>query len=66
MMKEAILLASILLISGCKLGIPTVIGSSVGYYCAIPQETRSVVRQGIDLRTYPNKVRIECYDGGKE
>lgn len=52
---------SLLTIQGCQSLIPTVIGPSVGYYCTLPVEARELVRLGIDSRTPPNKVRIECH-----
>lgn len=52
-------------IQGCQVVLPTVIGPSVDYYCTLPVEARELVRLGIDSRTLPNKVRIECYDEGQ-
>ncbi len=49
------------MIQGCQSALPTVIGPSVSYYCTLPVEARELVRLGIDSRTLPNKVRIECY-----
>lgn len=53
-------------IQGCQSVIPSVIGPSVGYYCTLPIEARELVRLGIDSRTLPNKVRIECYGETQE
>ena len=53
-------------IQGCQSVIPSVIGPSVGYYCTIPVEARELMRLGIDSRTLPNKVRIECYGETQE
>ena len=53
-------------IQGCQSVIPTVIGPSVDYYCTLPVEARELVRLGIDSRTLPNKVRIECYGETEE
>ena len=53
-------------IQGCQSVLPTVIGPSVGYYCTLPVEARELMRLGIDSRTLPNKVRIECYGETQE
>ena len=53
-------------IQGCQSVVPTVVGPSVKYYCTLPIEARELVRQGIDSRTSPNKVRIECYGETQE
>lgn len=54
------------IIQGCQSVIPSVIGPSVGYYCTLPIEARELMRLGIDSRTLPNKVRIECYGETQE
>lgn len=51
---------------GCQSVVPTVVGPSVKYYCTLPAEARELVRLGIDSRTLPNKVRIECYGETQE
>lgn len=51
---------------GCQSVVPAVVGPSVGYYCTLPIEARELVRLGIDSRTLPNKVRIECYGETQE
>lgn len=57
-----ITLASVLsAIQGCQNVVPAVIGPSVSYYCTLPIEARELMRLGVDYRTLPNKVRIECY-----
>lgn len=54
------------ILQGCQSVLPTVIGPSVDYYCTLPVEARKLVRLGIDSRTLPNKVRIECYGETQE
>ena len=49
------------ILQGCQSVLPAVVGPSVSYYCTLPVEARELVRLGIDSRTSPNKVRIECY-----
>ena len=58
----AVLGIALTVMQGCQSVVPTVVGPSVKYYCTLPIEARDIVRQGIDSRTLPNKVRIECYD----
>ena len=58
----AVLGITLSVLQGCQSVVPTVVGPSVKYYCTLPIEARELVRQGIDSRTLPNKVRIECYD----
>lgn len=53
-------------IQGCHSVLPAVIGPSVGHYCTLPVEARELMRLGIDSRTLPNKVRIECYGEKQE
>lgn len=48
-------------VQGCQSVLPAVIGPSVSHYCTLPIEARELMRLGIDSRTLPNKVRIECY-----
>lgn len=61
----AVLGVALSVLQGCQSVVPTVVGPSVKYYCTLPIEARELVRQGIDSRTLPNKVRIECYDEGQ-
>ena len=61
----AVLGVALTVLQGCQSVVPTVVGPSVKYYCTLPIEAREIVRQGIDSRTLPNKVRIECYDEGQ-
>ena len=61
----AVLGIAMSVLQGCQSVVPTVVGPSVKYYCTLPIEARELVRQGIDSRTLPNKVRIECYDEGQ-
>ena len=58
----AVLGITLSVLQGCQSVVPTVVGPSVKYYCTLPIEARELVRLGIDSRTLPNKVRIECYD----
>lgn len=62
----AIVVITLSTIQGCQSVIPSVIGPSVGYYCTLPVEARELMRLGIDSRTLPNKVRIECYGETQE
>lgn len=62
----AVLGFALTVLQGCQSIIPTVVGPSVKYYCTLPIEARELVRQGIDSRTSPNKVRIECYGETQE
>lgn len=54
------------ILQGCQSVLPSVIGPSVDYYCTLPVEAREFMRLGIDYRTLPNKVRIECYGETQE
>ena len=58
----AVLGIALTVLQGCQSIVPTIAGPSIKYYCTLPIEAREIVRQGIDSRTLPNKVRIECYD----
>lgn len=60
------IILSLAAIQGCQSALPAVIGPSVGYYCTLPEKARELVRLGIDSRTLPNKVRIECYGETQE
>lgn len=57
----AVLGIALTVLQGCQSIVPAVVGPSVEYYCTLPIEARELVRQGIDSRTSPNKVRIDCY-----
>lgn len=61
----AVLGIALTVLQGCQSIVPTVVGPSVKYYCDLPIEARELARLGIDSRTLPNKVRIECYDEGQ-
>ena len=61
----AVLGVALTVLQGCQSVVPTVVGPSVKYYCELPIEARMLAKQGIDSRTLPNKVRIECYDEGQ-
>lgn len=62
----AVLGIALSVLQGCQSVVPTVVGPSVGYYCTLPIEARELMRLGIDSRTLPNKVRIECYGEEQE
>ena len=62
----AVLGIALTVMQGCQSVVPTVVGPSVGYYCTLPIEARELMRLGIDSRTLPNKVRIECYGEAEE